>query len=190
MLAEAVRRCDPWCDNGGPARECNRSRDSAARAVRREEPRDKRVADEAHHSKLEHLYTLAPITRWYGASIRISDGEAEVRIPVRPEFYHAASAVHGSVYFRALDDAAFFAANSRVTDVLVLTVSFTVHFTAPVATGGLRAEGRVVHEAGRLLVAESELRDDAGLLLAKGSGTFTRSRIPLTSDIGYAFDHE
>jgi hypothetical protein len=68
---------------------------------------------EEHFRKLEHLYRVAPVTRWYGASIRIGDGEAEVSIPVRPEFYHAAHAVHGSVYFRALDDAAFFAANSR-----------------------------------------------------------------------------
>ena len=126
------------------------------------------------------------MTRWYGATIHILDGQAEVRIPVRDEFYHAARAVHGSVYFRALDDAAFFAANSRVTDVLVLTVSFTVHFTAAVRDGELRALGRVVHEAGRLVVAESEVRDDAGQLLAKGSGIFTRSRIALTEEIGYA----
>jgi uncharacterized protein (TIGR00369 family) len=105
---------------------------------------------------------------------------------VRHEFFHAAGAVHGSVYFRALDDAAFFAANSRVAEVLVLTVSFTVHFTAPVREGELQARGRVLHEAGRLLVAESELLDDAGALLAKGSGTFTRSRIALTPEIGYA----
>jgi uncharacterized protein (TIGR00369 family) len=107
-------------------------------------------------------------------------------MPVRNEFYHAARAVHGAIYFRALDDAAFFAANSRVTDVLVLTVSFIVHFTAPVSEGELLALGRVVHESGRLLVAESELRDNAGRLLAKGSGTFIRSRILLTADIGYA----
>jgi len=143
------------------------------------------VTNETHYRKLEHLYALAPVTGWYGASIRVSDGQAEVSIPVRSEFYHAAGAVHGSVYFRALDDAAFFAANSRVTDVLVLTVSFTVHFTAPVREGALRALGQVVHEAGRLLVAESEMRDDAGRLLAKGSGTFTRSRIALTEEIGY-----
>jgi uncharacterized protein (TIGR00369 family) len=143
------------------------------------------VADETHHRKLEHLYSVAPITRWYGASISISDGEASVSIPVRPEFFHAANGVHGSVYFRALDDAAFFAANSRVTDVLVLTVSFNLHFTAPVREGEINALGRLVHESGRLLVAESELRDQAGKLLAKGSGTFTRSRIPLTEEIGY-----
>src|SRR4030095_5472567 len=143
------------------------------------------MADETHHRKLEHLYAVAPISRWYGASIRISDGEASVSIRVRPEFYHAANAVHGSVYFRALDDAAFFAANSRVTDVLVLTVSFNLHFTAPVSEGEIRALGRLVHESGRLLIAESELRDHAGKLLAKGIGTFTRSRIPLTEGIGY-----
>ena len=143
------------------------------------------MVDEAHHRKLEQLYAAAPVTRWYGATIRISDAQAEVRIPVRAEFHHAAHAVHGSVYFRALDDAAFFAANSRVTDVMVLTVSFTVQFTAPIREGELRAVGRVVHEAGRLTVAESELRDDAGELLAKGSGVFTRSRIALTEEIGY-----
>ena len=144
------------------------------------------MADEVHHRKLEHLYGAAPVTRWYGATIRISDGQAEVRIPVRAEFCHAARAVHGSVYFRALDDAAFFAANSRVTNVLVLTVSFTVHFTAAIREGELRALGRVAHEGGRLLLAESEVRDDAGRLLAKGSGVFTRSRIALTEEIGYA----
>jgi uncharacterized protein (TIGR00369 family) len=143
------------------------------------------VADEIHYRKLEHLYAVAPVSRWYGASIRISDGEASVAIPIRPEFYHAANAVHGSVYFRALDDAAFFAANSRVTDVMVLTVSFNLYFTAPVSEGEINARGRLVHESGRLLVAESELRDHAGKLLGKGSGTFTRSRIPLTEDIGY-----
>jgi uncharacterized protein (TIGR00369 family) len=139
-----------------------------------------------HHRRLERLYAAAPVTKWFGAAISISDAQATVRIPVRPEFHHAAAAVHGAVYFRALDDAAFFAANSRVVDVFVLTVTFTVHFTAPVSEGELVAEGRVVHEAGRLLVAESELRDGQGRLLAKGSGTFTRSRIPLTPEIGYA----
>jgi uncharacterized protein (TIGR00369 family) len=134
---------------------------------------------EMHFRKLEELYHAAPISRWYGVSIQVSDGKAEVRIPIRKEFYHAANAVHGSVYFRALDDAAFFAVNSRVRDVMVLTIGFSVHFTNPVSEGELRAKGWILHEAGRLYVAESELRDQEGRLLAKGSGTFTRSRIPL-----------
>jgi uncharacterized protein (TIGR00369 family) len=144
------------------------------------------VTDADHYRKLEHLYVAAPISRWYGISIAISDGKAEVRLPVRPEFYHAANAVHGSVYFRALDDAAFFAANSRVREVLVLTVSFTVQFARPVMNGEMRAVGRLVHESGRLFMAESDLLDEAGKLLARGSGVFTRSAIPLDPSIGYA----
>lgn len=70
------------------------------------------MTDAEHYRKLERLYAAAPISQWYGATIAIAEGQAEVRIATRAEFYHAAHAVHGSVYFRALDDAAFFAVNS------------------------------------------------------------------------------
>jgi uncharacterized protein (TIGR00369 family) len=133
------------------------------------------------------MYLGAPVTRWYGGiGIAISDGAAEVTIAVREELFHAARAVHGSVYFRALDDAAFFAAASRAAEAFVVTVDFHIHLTRPVSSGTLHAKGRVVHESGRLFVAEAELFDDDGRLLAKGSGTFSRSNIALTPEIGYA----
>jgi uncharacterized protein (TIGR00369 family) len=135
---------------------------------------------------LERAYLSAPVTQWYGATIGIESGTAEVRLTVRPEFHHAAHAVHGSVYFRLLDDAAFFAANSLIADVLVLTVSFTVHFARAVSEGELRAVGRVAHQGGRLLVAESQLFDDEGRLLGQGSGVFSRSAIRLDGAIGYS----
>jgi uncharacterized protein (TIGR00369 family) len=144
------------------------------------------AVDADHHRRLEHLYASAPVTQWYGATIAVGDGQAEVRFTIRPEFHHAAHAVHGSVYFRALDDAAFFAVNSRVRDVFVLTVSFTVHLTRPVTSGEMRATGRVLHGGGRLFVAESTLVDDAGQILGHGSGVFSRSSIALTPAVGYA----
>ena len=143
------------------------------------------MIDPTHYRKLEQLYASAPVTQWYGASLHITDGEATVRIPVRRDVLHAAGAAHGSVYFRALDDAAFFAVNSRVGDVFVLTVSFTAHFLVPARDGELIAVGRVVHEAGRLFVGESVVRDQSGRLLATGSGTFTRSSIALRPEMGY-----
>jgi len=144
------------------------------------------MTNDEHHRKLERLYASAPVTRWFGSRIAIGDGQAEVRIPVRPEFHHAANAVHGSIYFRALDDAAFFAANSRVADVFVLTVSYTVHFARPVTNGELRAVGRLMHASGRLFFAEAELVDGEGQLLGRGSGVFTRSSIALDPAVGYA----
>jgi uncharacterized protein (TIGR00369 family) len=144
------------------------------------------MTDAEHHRKLERLYTKAPVSQWYGSTIAIADDQAEVRLAIRPEFYHAAHAVHGSVYFRALDDAAFFAVNSRVRDVLVLTVSFTVHFARPVTSGEVRAVGRLLYGSGRLFLAEADLFDSGGKLLGRGSGVFTRSAIPLDPSIGYA----
>jgi uncharacterized protein (TIGR00369 family) len=144
------------------------------------------MTDAEHYRRLERLYASAPVTQWYGTTIRIAEGTAEVRLPSRREFHHAAGAVHGSVYFRVLDDAAFFAANSRVTDVLVLTVSFTVHFLRAVTAGELHATGHLVHGGSQVLVAESQVFDGSGKLVGQGSGTFVRSRIPLDTSIGYA----
>jgi uncharacterized protein (TIGR00369 family) len=72
-----------------------------------------------------------------------------------------------------------------VEDVIVLTASFHVHLLRPVASGEMRARGRVIHGTRQLFFAESELEDREGRLLAKGTGSFARSRIPLSPEIGY-----
>ncbi len=141
--------------------------------------------DSEHFRKLERLYHGAPINRFYGPTLTVSHGAAELILPVRPEFFHAAHAVHGSVYFKALDDAAFFAVNSLVTDVFVLTASFNLYLTRPVTEGTLRATGRVVHRSRQVFLAESELLDTQGRQVGRGSGSFMRSTIPLTPDVGY-----
>jgi uncharacterized protein (TIGR00369 family) len=141
-------------------------------------------ADE-HFRRLERLYQSAPINRIYEPTIRVAEGVAEVALTVRPEFFHAAHAVHGSVYFKSLDDAAFFAANSVVLDVFVLTVTYNVVLVRPVSQGLITAVGRLVNSSRNLLVAEAELRDERARLLARGSGTFMRSTIALNADVGY-----
>ncbi len=118
--------------------------------------------------------------------MHISEGCAEVTIPVRTDLFHAADAVHGAVYFKLLDDAAFFAANSLVDDVFLLTVSFNVYLTRPVSAGVMKATGRVVHRSRRLLIAEAEVVDSDGRQLGRGSGTFMRSDTALSSVPGYA----
>lgn len=138
-----------------------------------------------HHRGLERAYALAPVSIWMGTSLEVGDGTATVRLPVRDEFHHAAGAVHGSLYFRALDDAAFFAANSQVPDVFVLTASFNLHFFRPVSGGSLTAEGRVVNRSGKVTVAEAGLVDADGNLLAHGVGSFVTSAIPLGPMPGY-----
>lgn len=142
-------------------------------------------ASDEHFRGLERAYSAAPVTRWMGTTAEVVDGHATVTLAIREEFHHAAAAVHGSLYFRMLDDAAFFAANSRVTDGLLLTASFHIQFFRPVVDGSLRAEGRVVNQSRRLVAADAELLDEHGNLLARGSGTFMPSGISLLELPGY-----
>jgi uncharacterized protein (TIGR00369 family) len=143
------------------------------------------MPDEEHFRKLERMYARAPVNEYFGPRLEVSEGRAEVVLPIRTDFLHAAGGVHGAVCFKALDDAAFFAVSSLVEDVFVLTVSFTVYFTRPISTGELKAIGRVVHASRRLFIAEAEVVDSNGSQVARGSGTFMRSRAPLTPEIGY-----
>ena len=138
------------------------------------------VLDE-HHRKLERLYMAAPINVYYRPTISIGAGIAEIQIDVRSDFFHAAAAVHGSVYFKLLDDAGFFAANSLVPDVMLLTANFTIYFLRPVASGTMTARGKVLSSGGRQFVGEAQLFDSDSQLVAHGTGTYVRSKIALES---------
>ena len=140
---------------------------------------------DAHYRRLEHMYLAAPANEYFRPEIRIDGGTAEVRLTVRPDFFHAASAVHGSVYFKLLDDATFFAASSLVDDVFVLTTSFNIYFLRPISAGVMTARGTIVSRSKRLIIGDGVLVDGDGREIARGSGTFMPSRVPLDERIGY-----
>ena len=137
-----------------------------------------------HFRSLERMYVDAPVNAFFRPSIEVAAGAATVRMNVRPDMHHAAHAAHGAVYFKALDDAAFFAVQSLATDVFVLTLTFQVHLLAPVSEGEMVGRGRVVHQSKRLFVAESTIEVD-GKTVARGNGTFMRSAVRLDEKVGY-----
>ena len=143
------------------------------------------MGKEDHYRKLENMMHSASIIKHTGARAAISKGRAEITIPVSDQFFHAAGALHGCIYFMALDNAAYFAVNSLVLDAFVLTTSFTVYFTRPVSDGEIRAVGTVLNRHPRQYVGESILYHSNGKEIGRGSGTFVKSRQKLTEDIGY-----
>jgi uncharacterized protein (TIGR00369 family) len=143
------------------------------------------MSNDQHYRALEKMYASAPCNQYYTPTIHISHGTAELSIPIQEQFFHAAGATHGSVYFKALDDVAFFAVNSLVPTVIVLTVSFTIHILRPISEGEMRARGRAVFTSQHLFVAESTLVNSQGREIARGSGNFIKSRIKLSPEIGY-----
>ncbi|MFN7174881.1 MAG: PaaI family thioesterase [Thermaurantiacus tibetensis] len=144
-------------------------------------------ATEAHLRRLEALYASAPINALFRSTLRLpAPGRAEIRFEVEPAHFHAAGAAHGTIYFKMLDDAAFYAANAMVPDQFVLTTQFNLFLTRPVTAGQLVALGAWVSGRRRVLIAESRLLTADGEEVARGQGTFMRSRIPLASLPGYA----
>jgi len=143
------------------------------------------AADPDHYRKLERMYHSAPGNTYYEPILRVDEGKAEVTIPIREDFKHSAGAVHGAIYFKALDDASFFAVQSLVKDQFIVTASFTIDLLRPISEGTLHAVGRVVERTPKRYLTEAELVDQTGRAVARGKGAFARSRLELGPGVGY-----
>jgi len=149
-------------------------------------PDTSRSGAQAHFRALESLYASAPINSLFRSRLLIErEGESVIRFEVDKSLHHAAGAAHGTVYFKMLDDAAFYAANSLVSDRFLLTTGFNLHFTAPIRSGKVEARGRWVSGKRRVFVAEASLVDEDGEEIGRGTGTFMRSHIALSGLAGY-----
>ena len=145
------------------------------------------VGEVAHFRALERLYASAPINQLFPSRLSVPEaGQARITLDVDEQFFHAAGATHGTVYFKMLDDAAFYAANSLVNDRFLLTTSFNLLFTRPLTVGPIIAEGRWLSGRRRVYVAEARVIDGHGEEVGRGTGTFMRSAIPLAQLPGYS----
>ncbi|WP_184156732.1 PaaI family thioesterase [Sphingobium lignivorans] len=141
----------------------------------------------AHFRALERLYASARINQLFPSRLSVTaPGEARIAFDVNESYFHAGGATHGTVYFKMLDDAAFYAANSLVSDRFLLTTAFNLFFTRPLRAGPVVAEGRWLSGKRRVYVAEARLIDSEGEEVGRGTGTFMRSTIALASLPGYA----
>ena len=139
-----------------------------------------------HFRALEALYASAPVNALFESHLEIpAEGRSRIRFRVDERVHHAAAAAHGTIYFKMLDDAAFYAANSLVTDRFLLTTAFNLHFTKPIRTGEVVAEGRWISGRRRVFIAEANLVDIDGDEIGRGTGTFMRSHIALSGLAGY-----
>ncbi|KLI65232.1 PaaI family thioesterase [Aurantiacibacter marinus] len=140
----------------------------------------------AHFRALEQLYASAPINSLFHSALEVTGaGSARITFEAQEAHFHAAGAIHGTMYFKMLDDAAFYAANSLVSDRFLLTTGFNLHFTKPLRGGKVVAEGRWISGKRRVFIAEAHLVDEDGDEIGRGTGTFMRSHIALSGLDGY-----
>lgn len=140
----------------------------------------------AHFRALESLYSSAPINQLFSSQLEIiSEGFSRIHFDVGENVHHAAGAAHGTIFFKMLDDAAFYAANSLCTDRFLLTTAFNLFLTKPIIGGAIIAEGHWISGRRRVFVADARLIDADGEECARGTGTFMRSHISLAGLPGY-----
>lgn len=140
-----------------------------------------------HYRKLERMYHSSNINQNHYPSIKmqVSDGKAEISLELNPTYLHAGNGLHGSVFFKLLDDAAYFAISSQIQDFFILTTSFHLQFLRPVQSGKITATGVARFVSRSVLVAESVLCNEAGKEIAFGTGQFVKSKMPLSDQPGY-----
>ncbi len=140
---------------------------------------------EDHYRRLERMYDASPINTFFNPTLVVEEGYSTIEMMVEEKFFHAAHAVHGAVYFKMLDDAAWFAVNSLEPEFFVLTSSFTTYLTRPISHGKMTAVGEVVHVNRTQFIAEAVVYDEDEEEIARANGMFVRSTMRLENTAGY-----
>lgn len=137
-----------------------------------------RTPEERRAGLLRLFNEVAPIARLFG--MRLSyDGDAAVfDMPYNPDLDHALGGTHGGAIATMLDNAGWFTA-APFYERWVATVEFHTRLHRPAARQHLQARGRLIKQGKRLSVAEMEVRDEQGELVATGSGTFSVTSVPM-----------
>lgn len=141
-----------------------------------------------HFRNLEQMFAAASINQelitW--AKLEVSSEQAVLVLKMRDEYYHAAMSLHGAIYFKLLDDSAYFAAASAEPTYFLYTKSYQINFRRPVTGGVLTATGRLLKKADKEWIATSEIRNEQNQLVAAGEGIFVKSKLLLTDLVGYS----
>lgn len=140
-----------------------------------------------HFKKLKALFAAAPVNRlmYSGGQMEVSHGASRYVWEVQPDFFHGAEALHGTAYFKLLDDAAYFASASLEETYFLVTKSFELDFLRPVEQGKLVAEGKVLEQTEQGIYTQAVIFQEQGKQVASGKGVFVRSRKLLADLYGF-----
>jgi uncharacterized protein (TIGR00369 family) len=101
-------------------------------------------------------------------------GWSRMRVDLRPEVMNPFGAAHGGTVSALIDSAAgsAVAAGTLPDDRIMGTIDMQVHFLERAVGATLIAEGRMVRAGRAIAIAQVDVRNDAGRLVAMGTATF------------------
>lgn len=135
-----------------------------------------------HFERLRNMYAKAPIHNFYeNIALEIEPGKSTVTLLIKTDYFHGGMSTHGSVYFKLLDDAAYFACQSEIEDYFIVTTNFNVNLLRPITKGTIKAIGEVDFVSQHLFTAGARLYDERGRLCGTGQGQFMKSKLALSA---------
>ena len=103
----------------------------------------------------------------------VGEGAARLRMSLSESHLNSDGILHGGV-LPALADAAMGSAARTLhgAEAKIITAESNIRYLRAVRGGVVVGQGRVVKAGRRLVVAEADMLDDAGALVARAGGTF------------------
>jgi uncharacterized protein (TIGR00369 family) len=132
------------------------------------------MSEIASAQKVQKLITRAPFHQWLGLEvIAVHPDGIELKATWREEWVVNPERryTHGGVLAALIDLAADYALVSR-TGRGVPTIDMRVDYHSPAMPGDLTLRGNVVKWGSQFSVAEAQIFDQQGKLLASGRGTY------------------
>lgn len=120
----------------------------------------------------------SPYARFLRVSVvRQGDGEVEFRLPFREEFlrYDGSDWLHGGIVAALADITGDYAVATRY-GAGVPTIDLRIDYLRPARRGDLVAVGRAVRTGRTVGVADVEIRDASGELVAVARGVYAAPR--------------
>ena len=128
----------------------------------------------------ELSFSHSPFMRFLGLEImRAEKGLIEIRLPYREEFlrHDGSDWLHGGVVSALADIAGDYAVITETASG-VPTIDMRVDYLRPARRGDLTALGKTVRVGRTVSVADIEIRDSAGTLVAVGRACYASPRPP------------
>ena len=139
---------------------------------------------ESYEKALRRAVELSPYYQLLQITLeQIDTGFARFRMPFRKELTQAYGVVHGGAIATLADTAVAFAVMTLIQPgEKVTTAEFKINFFSAVTNGEMFGEARAVYTGKRLAVAEMEVKNENGKLLAKGIATYAILESPKTEN--------
>ena len=132
------------------------------------------MSENVSAQKVQELITRAPFHQWLGLEvIAVQPDSIELKATWREEWVVNPERryTHGGVVAALIDLAADYALVSR-TGRGVPTIDMRVDYHSPAMPGDLILRGNVIKFGSQFSVAEAQIFDQQGKLLASGRGTY------------------